>query len=454
MLWVTDDPIWGGYGPTSRFHLGLALKATQLDAWSPVRINIKTAHRQDIRGCHLKNFKFDKHDLSVYSQIWLFGIEHNLDEVKGPELDALARFMNNGGGVFATGDHENLGKALAGQVPRVRSMRRWFFPNPGPDGLPVAPSQDEADRLDTVVDTDPHKPGQQGDQSDSVPQTIKPRLYSRAAGAGILHRLGRYPHPVLCGPGGPIVYLPDHMHEGVCEVPSDLTRTFPLNGTPVDEYPEVDGFRQTPEVIAWATSHGTELVQFGVLAAYDGHAANVGRVFVDATWHHWFNVNLFGLVNASDPKHPAYDPIVVPKWEAIQTYYRNLPIWLADANSLRRIKCALWLSAFTHVDVRITYRGRESARDLVLYYWQLGTFMIDALRLIAAGCDIFLLLEDILQWATFRVNPWAQRAESPAAPLWLDLASFEAVLSAARPINCSRFTAARRSRLISHLSKS
>ena len=35
------------------------------------------------------------------------------------ELGALGAFMNSGGGVFATGDHEDLGVIMCGRVPRV-----------------------------------------------------------------------------------------------------------------------------------------------------------------------------------------------------------------------------------------------------------------------------------------------------------------------------------------------
>lgn len=31
--------------------------------------------------------------------------------------------------MFATGDHESLGRPLCGLIPCVRSMRKWFFPN-------------------------------------------------------------------------------------------------------------------------------------------------------------------------------------------------------------------------------------------------------------------------------------------------------------------------------------
>ena len=89
---------------------------------------------------------------------------------------------------------------------------------------------------------------------------------------------------------GPINFLPDHMHEGNCEVPSDLGNSFAFDGENFTEYPEKNGHQQIPEVIATATNNVTSS-QFGVLCAYDGHAVDVGRVAVDATWHHWFNIN-------------------------------------------------------------------------------------------------------------------------------------------------------------------
>jgi len=48
------------------------------------------------------------------------GTAHGLSPT---EHDAMCVFMNNGGGVFATGDHAALGSSLAGSLPRVRSMR-------------------------------------------------------------------------------------------------------------------------------------------------------------------------------------------------------------------------------------------------------------------------------------------------------------------------------------------
>ncbi len=63
-------------------------------------------------------------------QVWFFGLQQigpygrSLTSV---ELASIARFMNKGGGVFATGDHQSMGYKLCGEIPRVRSMRRWWY---------------------------------------------------------------------------------------------------------------------------------------------------------------------------------------------------------------------------------------------------------------------------------------------------------------------------------------
>ena len=58
--------------------------------------------------------------------------------------------------VFATGDHEDLGVKMNGRVPRVRAMRKWYFPGPGPNGEPGAPPGIGTLRIDT---TQPNVPG-------------------------------------------------------------------------------------------------------------------------------------------------------------------------------------------------------------------------------------------------------------------------------------------------------
>jgi len=425
ILVVTDSGS-GGFGDEAGFHLGQILKILSTDPWSHVRFVVTKAHRQTTGEADvLENFRFDLHDLSGYSQIWLFGINTTgPDPLGAAELKTLAQFMDQGGGVFATGDHENLGQAMCAEVPRVRSMRRWYYPSPGPNGEPVAPAQVGAERHDTVVNLP------LGNQSDAVPQPITPKWYSRRSGGAFIHRIDSYPHPLLCGPDGVIEYLPDHMHEGCCEVPSDLGQSFTFDGYTTTEYPGADAGGEKPRLVACARTRNTDNTEFGVIAAYDGHAAGVGRVVVDATWHHWFNINLMGFLAATDPASPAYDPTVVPKWEAIKAYYRNVAAWLARPSLQGCLRRGGWLSALGYYDILITHRELRSVTDPLAYYWQLGVFARDALGRLASRCQRtrweIELLEELKP--PFRIDPWrVPPRPQPDPPPWLDLDQLERV---------------------------
>src|SRR5258708_6161783 len=98
----------------------------------------------------------------------------NISDRIWPWLVGIRAFvvMDGGGGVFATGDHEDLGVVLNGRVPRVRSMRKWYWPNPGPLGEPIAPDALGTGRIETT------QPGHNetfihfDDQSDDIPQPL------------------------------------------------------------------------------------------------------------------------------------------------------------------------------------------------------------------------------------------------------------------------------------------
>lgn len=392
ILVVTDSGS-GGYGTVAGFHLGQVLDVVNDDPWSHIQFDFTKAHRQVTGEAGvIDNFRFDGHNLAQYSQIWMFGIhrEGAGDPLSEAELRAVSEFMDAGGGVFATGDHEDLGNSMCGQVPRVRSMRRWWYPNPGPNGEPVAPAQSNpATQHDTLVNG--------GSQTDPDPQSIRPRMYQRTILTGsFLKKVARYPHPVLCGPDGILNYLPDHMHEGLCEVPSDLSQSWTFDGATFTEYPDdSNGVQVRPEVIAWATNQ-INSNEFGVLAAYDGHQADVGRVLVDATWHHWFNINTAPYANASNPAHASYTPATVAKWEEIKAYFRNVGVWLARPTMQTCIRNGGWIRTLGDFDISITFRDLDRIDDVPLYYWQLGTFAKDALGRSATQCQLLLWILDII----------------------------------------------------------
>jgi len=415
ILVVTDSGS-GGYSETSGFHLGQVLKIVTSDLWPHVVFEFTKAHRQTVAGsaADISNFRFDSHNLTQYDQIWLFGINTTgPDALSDKELKALSQWMDKGGGLFATGDHQNLGQAMAARVPRARVMRRWYFPNPGPNGEPAAPDQVGPGRHDTLVD-DPATPSPVGDQSDDIPQIIRPRWYT-AWGFFPFGKHVRYPHPVLCGSKGPITHLPDHMHEGHCEVPSDLSKSFTFDGYKTTEFPTLNGHQQSPEVIAWASSASdTNDREFGVLGAYDGHRSGVGRVVVDATWHHWFNINLTGFLASTDPANPAFDPAVVPEFEEIKSYFRNVAAWLAPKAKQRCMRNGGWLILLKNNEVRMTLKSNDLVT--IAYYWQLGVFARDALGRLASQCQQRVWICDLFKMLNVEAllpDPWGPEPPNP-----------------------------------------
>lgn len=276
--------------------------------------DITTAHRgggvADIQG-----FTFDSSVTRAnYDQIWLFGISVG-PGLPGAELARVTAFMDDGGGVFATGDHEALGSAMSANIPRVKSMRLWHFP--------PAPSGSNQHRIDTVS-MGPTPDFQFDDQSDAVAQTIYPRYYAAASGTT------SYPHALLRGPHGDITVLPDHAHEGECVTPAALD--------PAEFPPLAGGTPFGPEVIALGVSRAGFLTDihkppvvprgFGVIGAYDGRRVGLGRVVVQSTWHHYVNINLVGtgapgrIGLQSSPGTPTAD------LQSIFAYQRNIVRWL------------------------------------------------------------------------------------------------------------------------------
>jgi hypothetical protein len=78
---------------------------------------------------------------------------------------------------------------------------------------------------------------------------------------------------------------------------------------------------------------------FGAISAYDGDAANVGRIVCDATWHHFVNINLNGAGSGRSGLYTAGNPTA--EYDKIKQYYRNTARWLAPKG--RRL-CWPWLT--------------------------------------------------------------------------------------------------------------
>ncbi|MDO8906502.1 hypothetical protein [Hydrogenophaga sp.] len=300
-------------------------------------------------------------NVSQYDQIWMFGFNGG-SGLGNNEIQAIANFMNAGGGVFSTGDHATLGAAMGSRLPRVRHMREWAAVPMGTETLPTALS-----RIDTVVNPGANNLYEFSDQGDAIPQRIYPN-YSVTGPGGAGGWTARI-HPLLLLPGSAISrasgnpalfsndmdVLPDHPHESECYA---VTAAATLNGNYTEagmnfkEFPvaAVGGARFGSDIVAYAVSGGRSVLNgvtwkppvrprmFGVVSAYDGHRANPlvagaarpGRIACDATWHHFVNVNLNGMgAMVAGVFNPDANLL------KIYRYYQNMVDWLQPSN--RRI---------------------------------------------------------------------------------------------------------------------
>jgi hypothetical protein len=355
-------------------------------------------HPDPLDGVRYFGFRFNQagFDIDAYDQVWFFGdwpglmfdndekddSGNNLERyspLDDAELVVLAKWMDRGGGVFATGDHGTLGASMCHRIPRVRSMRRWTHAQNVP--MKLAPTRHETlQHID-----DPEYPD---DEKDPWPQPIEP-VY--ALGPGSSFFLGsRMPHPLLCAVDGVITRFPDHMHEGSVFDDDEVVMTDPLAiaGYAGEEYPPVRplvlaalgpggglggaGLRQPrPQVIAYGRTTNTDAPseRFPLVGVYDGDAADIGRVVVDSTWHHWFSHNVVPL---RDHNQPVY--------RRMQSYYRNVALWLATpAQRASMLIAAIWGAM----------AGSEPmAFDSRMDLWQLGELALDAIGRTAPQCTV------------------------------------------------------------------
>jgi hypothetical protein len=318
LLLYADGPIQFTGG--SFDGLDRVIDAVDNDPWFWVDFEVTTAHRQSDPSADMTNRTFENIPLEDYDQLWLFGFDPGTSLLSPAEVSAIESFMNDHhGGVLTTGDHGNLGRGLSGDIERVGAMREYPAPPANVrGGRPNNPSNT------TIRDANMDGRHTNPEQSDATPQSIRVRQYGLWSAVPSLLRYSQ-PHPVLCGPNGPIDDFPDHQHEGEIRIPGSY---------PSDEWPSEAGHQPRVEPIAWgeivdpnATRTGQE---FPIVGVYDGHRADVGRIVADSTWHHWFDINLDGFArNAPDV------------FDQLQAYFRNVAVWLAPPTAQRRMRNAL-----------------------------------------------------------------------------------------------------------------
>ena len=200
ILFVLDGRIDTSHG-SGCFGLGYVvdtLRDPSFSWWVRLRVDVVRRDRGELRLCSqgdvnslapgdqvefdVLDFKFTepKFSLDDYDQVWFFGdypanSEQPIDDPSfrplcDDELRLLAEWMDRGGGVFAAGDHFNLGASMCSRVPRVRTMRRWTQAQ-------GVPPMDGEYRHETLQ----HVAGGYDDvwEGDTTPQTIEPVLQAQ-----------------------------------------------------------------------------------------------------------------------------------------------------------------------------------------------------------------------------------------------------------------------------------
>ncbi len=369
---------------------------TLVNTLTAAGMQVTRAHRDANGDGDITDFNFATSvNLLDFDVIWLIG-HHGRNAFPGStapsgdhpltnaEMGAITVFMDAGGGVFATGDHDSIGADMCGHIPRVRTMRAWFGDGDGNSPMPADFPRNHTvvgiDRADTVQKNplgnyDLNNDGSDDghvyfeNQSDSIPQPIMP-LDSPA-------------HPILRRGGQDIIVYPDHMHEGQTLGDGDLSESYYTHSLPAGvapgfiEFPLAEGERETPRVIA--TGQGLEQTQkygatntdvdtavsgpktVNTLCVYDGRKVGVGRVVTGSTFHHYIDINLTGDGDIVTPEQMDRTGPDAAKGEGfgypgaedtfadIKAVFVNITQWLARPRP--RVRLILERSTFSQDEV-------------------------------------------------------------------------------------------------------
>ena len=407
ILLYTDAPEFVTESPTGAFGLGRMKQHIEGHSPAFARFDVRYESRYPTNSPTATNkiddiLKRATRPEDQFDQIWFFGVHQinkafpNLNlgggttesELTAGESTALKKWMDeHHGGVLVTGDHAGqrpddaiaadpnplfpdtarsekflgLGRALGRGIPRAGKLRRW---DGDPTSLPGHTFNTQARRRG-FGNNDPLLEG------DFLPQEISHRLFDKN---GLPTRDGGgVPHPLFFySDDHPILFLPDHTHEGAVILPDLSESIWETNAA---------GFRPEPHVVATGidANTGSEL---NLLVAYDGTAVNRGRIVADSSWHHYFNVNLQGLL------HPA--PLDSPA-DQIGQFYANLALWLCPIKKRQQMSDLMieWLARHPMV---LEEFGPISTDELAALVGT-GQAALHVVKRVASLCEIHELIQ-------------------------------------------------------------
>ncbi|MCQ4163132.1 hypothetical protein [Tahibacter harae] len=266
-------------------------------------------------------------------ELWFFGTElcekpEEALKLTPDEIALIQKRMNEGVGVFATGDHEAVGWGLCGHLPpRVANMRNW--------GDAGAPSEDRPWSYESTIrspDQDVFRPELAGDSNRDEPDDfdVLPKP------VWVLHLSKESPHELMQLPvrgvrKTAIRFLPDHMHEGKLHDYAEK----PLSNEAaalVTEYKE----GPFPQIVARSVrslfddaDNPYNCVSYPVVSAYEAAEESLwGNIVVDSTFHHWTDQNALRLR-------------FTPAWLHIEQYAINVANWLLGKAGRKKVEQAV-----------------------------------------------------------------------------------------------------------------
>lgn len=291
----------------------------------------------------------DKGLIGKANQLWFFGtalsdVEAQTIRLTSEESALIQTCMDNGVGVFATGDHEAIGSGLcAGLPPRVANMRTWSG-----NGAPTRKRPKSIESTIRSADNDVYgldrHAGDACNESGDFDVLPKP--------IWVLHQTNGSPHELLQLPvkgsrKTAIRFLPDHAHEG---------RLHDFAAPMSDELVALaDAYRvgSKPSIVARAAcsvfdgeGNPIDCASYPVVSAYEASAdSRWGNIVVDSTFHHWTDQNAVRLR-------------FTPAWMHVEQYAINVANWLMGEAGREKVREAVFAY------VRDT--GQEGARVLEL----------------------------------------------------------------------------------------
>jgi hypothetical protein len=231
---------------------------------------------------HLENSGFD--------ELWLFAVDTG-NGLTEKECQSIKTFWQQGGGVFTTRDHQDLGSSLCG-LGVIGAAHHFHSRQCEPDESRHVPD----DIYTTNITWPNYNSGRNGDYQVIKPaEPLHPLLYNPASPSGIIE------------------FLPAHPHEGAVGVPAGATNA---------------------QVVATGQSVVTGR-SFNLLVAFDRSATAAGRAIADSSFHHLVDYNWDTTLGCpSFVGETCGDTILTtPRaMEDTKAYARNMAIWLAPAS--------------------------------------------------------------------------------------------------------------------------